>query len=72
MSAQVRKRFGAYVVANIAVFAYAFLSVPQSVSDMGTTASLTEAFGFLLGFNILAVGVWGMVFLIRRISRKTD
>lgn len=70
MSTQVRKRFGAYVVANIAVFAYAFFSVPQSVSDMGATASLAEAFGFLLGFNILAMGVWVIALLIRKIFRK--
>ena len=70
MSTKVRKRFGAYVVANIAVFTFAFFSVPQSVSDMGAAASLAEAFGFLLGFNILAFGVWGIVLLIRRISRK--
>ena len=64
------KRLGAFIVANIAVFAYAYFSVPQSVSDMGTTASLAEAFGFLLGFNILAMGVWVIVLLIRKIFRK--
>ena len=66
------KRLGAFVVASIAVFAYAFLSVPQSVSDMGTTASLAEAFGFLLGFWILSFAVLVVMLLIRKVSRKTS
>ena len=70
MSAQVRKRFGAYVVANIAIFVYALVSQPKSISDMEATASLAEAFGYLLGFNILAVGVWVIVLLVRKVSRS--
>lgn len=66
------KRLGAFIVANIAVFAYAYFSVPQSVSDMGATASLAEAFGYLLGFNILAAGLWVIVLLVRKVSRKTS
>ena len=51
------KRLGAFIVANIAIFVYALLA---------------EAFGFLLGFNILAAGVWVIVLLIRKVSRKTS
>ena len=68
----VNKRLGAFISANISMFAYAYVGQPKSVSDLGAVASLTEAFGFLLGFNILAVGIWGIVLLIRRISRKTS
>ena len=39
------------------MFAYAYIGQPKSVSDLGAVASLTEAFAFFLGFNILAVEV---------------
>ena len=64
------KRLGAFLVANIAIFVYALVSQPKYISDMGATSSLAEAFGYLLAFNILAVGVWVIVLLIRKVSRN--